>query len=625
MNENEKNKNEENKNEDKKNDNEINDKKRKLFQKRDRVFQIILENKWKYLFILLLTVVVNILTLLSPLIIGYTTDELLSSKNASLTAFEQTLVTVLGGTENIKNNLWLLGAVLISIAAVIGILNYLKGKSAAHVSEHIAENLRNDLFKHLLNLPYSYFNKINTGDIIQRCTSDVDNIRMFFSSQLIEIIRIITLVIVALFYMLNFNVKLSIYSTFLLPFSFIFSLLFIKLFEGTFNNFEECEGHVNTTIQENVSGVRVVKAFNNQTYEIEKFSKVNENFNQALRKVLNAYAIFWSVSDLICMAQYVIAIVAGAYFGYKNIITPGEYVIFISYTTMLIWPVRQLGRVMSEFGKTRVAYFRLCDIFETEVENDLLGGGTPDLDGDIEFKNFSFKFDDEETYTLKNINFKINKGENVGILGSIGSGKSTLMHMLLRFHNYDEGSITINGHELKEVNKTYLRKNIGIALQDNFLYGKSIIENLRLANQEITEKEVFEIAKIANIHQTFKGFKDGYQTEIGEKGVTLSGGQKQRTTIARTLIKKTGTIIFDDSLSAVDPETDANIREQLKTINSNITTIIIAQRINTIMECDKIVVMDKGEITHIGTHEELINQDGIYKEVWDIQNMQSES
>ncbi len=601
------------------------DEKRKLFQKKDRVFQIILENKVKYFTILLFTVLVNVLTLVSPLIIGYTTDEVLGSENASLSSFELKLENVLGGAENIQNNIWLLGVVLILIAAVIGILSYLKGKSAAQVSENISESLRNDLFKHLLDLPYSYFNKINTGDIIQRCTSDVDNIRMFFSNQLVEIVRIVTLVIVALLYMVKFNVKLSIYSTFLLPFAFIFSLVFIKLFESTFTHYEECEGEVNTTIQENVSGVRVVKAFNNQTYEIEKFSKVNENFNQALRGVLRAYAIFWSASDLICMTQYVIAICVGAYFGYQQIITPGEYVVFISYTTMLIWPVRQLGRVMSEFGKTRVAYFRLCDVFETEVENDLQGGITPDLDGDIEFKNFNFKFDDEDSYTLKNINLKINKGENVGILGSIGSGKSTLMHMLLRFHNYNEGSITINGHELSDVNKTYLRKNIGIALQDNFLYGKSIIENLRLANQDITEQEVFEIAKVANIHHTFKNFKDGYETEVGEKGVTLSGGQKQRTTIARTLIKKTGTIIFDDSLSAVDPETDAKIREQLKLVNNDVTTIIIAQRINTIMECDKIVVMDKGEITHIGTHEELINQEGIYKEVWDIQNMQTES
>ncbi len=603
----------------------IENKNRKLFQKKDRVFQIILNNKKSYLGILVLTVVVNVLTLVSPLIIGYTTDEVLGSTNASLSSFERILESLLGGAENIQNNIWLLGLLLVFIAAWIGIFSYLKGKMAANVSENISEGLRNDLFKHLLDLPYSYFNKINTGDIIQRCTSDVDNIRMFFSNQLIEIIRILTLVIVALIYMLNFNVKLSIYSTFLLPFAFVFGIYFIKLFEKIFNNYEECEGHVNTTIQENVSGVRVVKAFNNQTYEIEKFAKVNENFNQALRGILKAYAIFWSASDLLCWSQYVIAILAGSYFGYKQIITPGEYVVFISYTLMLIWPVRQLGRVMSEFGKTRVAYFRLCDIFETDVENDLRGGLTPNLDGDIEFKDFSFKFDDEDTYTLKNINLRIKKGENVGILGSIGSGKSTLMHMLLRFHNYNEGSITINGYELKDVNKTYLRKNIGIALQDNFLYGKSIIENLRLANKEITEQEVFEIAKIANIHHTFKGFKDGYETEVGEKGVTLSGGQKQRTTIARTLIKKTGTIIFDDSLSAVDSETDAKIREQLKQVNSNVTTIIIAQRINTIMECDKIVVMDKGEITHVGTHEELINQAGIYKEVWDIQNIQSEN
>ncbi len=474
-------------------------------------------------------------------------------------------------------------------------------------------------------MPYSYFNKINTGDIIQRCTTDVENIRMFLGVQAVEIIRIVTLVIVALTYMLNFNVTLSILSTFLLPFAFIFGLMFLKMFGSRFDNFEHKEGEVNTAVQENVSGVRVVKAFNNQTYEIEKFTELNESFMLTLRELLTSFAVFWSVSDFICMTQYAVAMISAAYFGYKGYISAGEYVVFVSYTLMLIWPVRQLGRILSEFGKTKVAYGRLNEIFETEIESDLTGGETPNLEGDIEFKDFSFKFDDEEKYTLKNINLKINKGETVGILGSIGSGKSTLMHMLLRLHQYNEGSIKINGHELNNVNKKYLRSKIGIALQDNFLYGKTIIENLKLANPKVTEKEVYEVTEIANIHHTIKGFSDGYDTQIGEKGVTLSGGQKQRTTIARTLIKGSGILIFDDSLSAVDPETDARIRQQLKEVSKDITTIIIAQRINTIMECDKIVVMDKGQITHIGTHDELINVPGIYKEVWDIQNMQSES
>ncbi len=592
--------------------------------KTNKIMQIVFQNKARYALLVICIVCINALSLISPIIIGFTTDELLDTSAGELSSFEQLIVNILGGENNLREHLWLIGVLLVAVAAVIGFLNFLKGRTAAKLSENISENVRNSLFEHLLNLPYSYFNRINTGDIIQRCTSDVDNVRMFLSGQLIECIRIITLVMVALTYMLTFNVKLSLYSTFLLPFSFIFGLMFLKIFGPAFDNFEEKEGQVNTAVQENVSGVRVVKAFNNETYEIEKFTVINQNFNLALRRLLSSFAVFWSVSDFICMAQYAIAMVAAAYFGYKGEITAGEYVVFVSYTAMLIWPVRQLGRILSDFGKTKVAFKRLNEIFDTEVEPDLVGGSTPDLDGDIVFENFNFKFDDEDKYTLTNINLTIKKGETVGILGSIGSGKSTLMHMLLRLHPYNEGSIKINNQELNDVNKKYLRSKIGIALQDNFLYGKTIIENLKLANPKISDREVYEVAKIANIHHTFKNFSKGYGTQVGEKGVTLSGGQKQRATIARTLIKKSNILIFDDSLSAVDPETDANIRTQLKEVSKDITTIIIAQRINTIMECDKIVVMDKGRITHIGTHDELINIPGIYKEVWDIQNMQSE-
>ncbi len=592
--------------------------------KDNKIINIVLNNKFRYILILITLLLINVFSLLSPIIIGYTTDELLTNKASEVTGVERIIINILGGTDNIRNNIWLLGLTLIFIGVIIGLLNFLKGRTGAKLSEDIAENLRNNLFEHLINLPYSYFNNINTGDIIQRCTSDIDNIRMFLSNQLVEVVRIITLMCVALIYMLNFNVKLTVYSTFLLPVSFIFGLMFVKLFDKTFKDFEVKEGKVNTTIQENVSGVRVVKACNNQLYEIDKFNVVNQDFNLALRRLLRAFATFWSVSDFLCMTQYAIAIGVGAYFGYNDIITTGDYVVFISYTAMLIWPVRQLGRILSEFGKTKVSYGRIKEIFDTPIEIDLENGEKPNLNGDIEFKDFSFKFDDEDTYTLRDINLKIKKGENIGILGSIGSGKSTLMHMLLRFHEYDKGSITINGNELKNINKKYLRNEIGMALQDNFLYAKTIIENLKMANQQINEEEVFNVTKVANIHETFKNFSYGYDTEVGEKGVTLSGGQKQRATIARTLIKKTGILIFDDSLSAVDSETDASIRRKLKDISSDVTTIIIAQRINTIMECDRIVVMDKGTITHIGTHSELIKIDGIYKQVWDIQNIKSD-
>ncbi len=590
--------------------------------KNDIVKNILYKNKFLYMWTILLTILISILGLMTPIIIGYVTDGLLSNQSYDMPIWLANYINLIGGEKTAYENLWLIGLLMIIIAIGIGVFSYKKSKLVGYISENIAKDLRDDLYEYLIKMPYSYYKEIQTGDIIQRCTTDVDNIRMFFSGQIINFIRIISLIVIAIYLMLNIDVKLTIISTVMFPFIFLYSILFRGRLNKAFTNMEEAEGELTTVIQENISGIRVVKAFNNQNIEIEKFDNHNKNMGNSMRQLLLEHAKFWATSDFLVISQLAIVTIAGLYYGYLGEITVGEFIIFTSYARLLIWPVRELGRIVVDMTKTTVSLRRLGEIFKKELEKDLDTGDTPSLDGDIVFENVGFEFDDgDNDVVLKNINLTIKKGESVGILGSTGCGKSTLVHLLVRLHDNYEGSIKINGFELNKINKKYLRQNFSIVLQDNFLYAKTIADNIKIANKTALDKDVERVTKISNMHQTIEEFEKGYDTLVGEKGVTLSGGQKQRMTIARTLIKDSKVLIFDDSLSAVDVDTDAKIRQRLKEVNKGITTIIIAQRINTLMECDKIVVMDNGEIKNIGSHNELINAEGLYKEIWKIQNM----
>lgn len=491
-------------------------------------------------------------------------------------------------------------------------------------SENVSYSIRNQLYDKLMKVEYKYYSTMNSGDIIQRCNSDVNLVRMFFGGSIIEVVRVISITTFAIIMMTQMNVKLTIYSTMLLPVILFVSIYVRKMLEKRQVELEDAESKFTTNIQETVNGIRVIKAFNNQNLEIERFKKLNKNLFEKLKNILVGQAFFWSITDLVCLTQFLIVVVSCSIASSKGELSLGEFIIFTTYTLRLIWPIRFTSRIFAEYNKTKVAMRRINEILEAE-EEDLETGEKPEITGDIEFKDLNFVFkDNKNAEVLKNINLKINKGEKVGILGATGSGKSTLMHLLLRLYDYENGNITLNGVELKNINKTHLRENISIVLQDNFLFAKSIFQNIKIANNNANLDNVQKVAKIANIHETIESFENGYETLVGEKGVTLSGGQKQRTTIARTLIRNSNILIFDDSLSAVDVETDQKIREKLSKHNKNLTTIIIAQRINTLIDCDKIVVMDKGQITHVGTHKELITQDGLYKKVWDIQNLDSD-
>jgi len=331
---------------------------------------------------------------------------------------------------------------------------------------------------------------------------------------------------------------------------------------------------------------------------------------------------YWSSSDILCLTQVLLVFTVGIIFAYNGTITAGELLVFNINTGMMVWPVRQLGRVLSDLGRMQVALERVYEILDTPAEKDTLGAVAHDLRGDIVFGDVDFVYESSgDRKIFDQLSFTVKKGETIAILGATGSGKSTLMHTLLRLYDYADGSITINGKELRDISKDHLREKVGIVLQEPFLYSKTIQLNLEMAKDNVTKDEVVEATTTASAHGFIEEFEDGYDTMVGERGVTLSGGQKQRVAIARTLIKNSEMLIFDDSLSAVDTETDAQIRAALDERASDVTTFIISQRITTLMDADRIFVIEGGKLTDEGTHDVLLSRDGLYKRIWDIQSM----
>ncbi len=466
-------------------------------------------------------------------------------------------------------------------------------------------------------MPYAKYGDVQTGDIIQRCTSDVSLIETLLSSQLTELYSAITLLGFVGYFMLKMNVTLTIMSAILMPLLAYISYKTLLKIEKSSIILEENEGKLSTCIQENVSGVRVVRSFGMEKFELDKFNLLNEKMKNLSLDLVKIHGNFWALSDAISQGQIAITILLGAYLGYRGDISVGEYVTFVALTTNALQPVKNLARIFSHISRSKIAIERIEEIMDVEQEDFHTWVEKPSLNTDIKIKDLSLTLDN--TTILDNISFDVKKGESVGIIGTTGSGKSTLMLLLLRIHDVESGKIKFGNTDINLIDKKYLRSKIGIVLQDNFLYAKTIKENLKMANSKVKDDEIFRFSKVASIDDSIREFDEGYETMVGEKGVTLSGGQKQRLTIARTLMKDSDILIFDDSLSAVDTETDRKIRQALNELYSKKTTFIISQRIATIKDCDKILVLEKGRLTQLGSHEELISQDGFYKNVWNIQ------
>lgn len=524
--------------------------------------------------------------------------------------------------ESFTDKLTIITVVAISLVIyqlIRGLMMFTNGYVKGLLGEKVMLDMRTSLYDHIQKLSYKYHNNVDAGDLIQRCTSDVETIKTFLSTQLPEIIYIFISIIAGAIQMSVIDVRIMLVTLIILPVSFISSLIYFKYTTKKFEIVEENEANLTSVIQENVNGVRVVKAFNAELDEIKRFDIENEKVKKSNDKLNNGMAVFWSMSDLSTFLQYALTVFVCILFGRSKIVSTGDIIACMMYIGMLVWPIRNLGRIIADFGKATVAANRIDEVLTEIDEYQENGKLTPEISGKIEFQDVSFKFDDSEEELFKNLSFTINKGETVAFVGRTGSGKSTIANLLVRMFDITGGKILIDGTDIKDIEKHHLRKSVGILLQEPFLYTKTIMENIRIANPKLTEEDVYKVAKIASIHDDINEFELKYNTLVGEKGVTLSGGQKQRIAIARMLVMNKPIIIFDDSLSAVDTKTDAQIRKALKENKEKLTSIIITHRITTAKEADKIIVLNNKTIEAVGTHEELVEKSPLYKSLWDIQ------
>ncbi len=509
----------------------------------------------------------------------------------------------------------------VGLAAIEGVGTFMTGRLAAQTAEGVTRRLRNYLFDHIQNLPFTYHDAHQTGDLIERVTSDVDALRRFFADQAIGIGRIILLFVINFIALLNLNVKLAFLSIIIIPFVIITSMMFFKRVTKAYEAYQEQEAVLSTTLQENLSGVRVVKAFARQEFESTKFEKDNFEKFQRGKRLNMMHALFWPVSDTLCTFQILGGYLAGALMAIDGSITIGTYLAYAGLVVWIIYPMRNLGRLIVQVSTGLVSFGRVKEIIKEDREALDDGDVAPQagVKGAVKFEQVGFVYPSGST-ALADITFECRPGQVVALLGSTGSGKTTLVNLLPRFYDYSEGHILLDGVELKRYPRRYLRRQIGIVEQEPFLFSRSIRENITYGvNREVSQAEIEAAAKAAAIHDAITGFPQGYATLLGEKGVTLSGGQKQRVAIARTLLKNPRILILDDSTSSVDTETEAEIREALEKLMHNRTTFIIAHRIQSIMNADLILVLDNGRIVQHGTHDTLVNQDGIYRQIFNIQ------
>ncbi len=520
----------------------------------------------------------------------------------------------------------IIASVLILIVTVIACLfDYVSRMSTAKCSEGFIKSMRDELYSHIQRLPFSWHTDNSTGDIIQRCTSDVTVILNFVTGQLLTVIGTFFLLIIYFVIMFSISIPMSITAFAFLPVMVMYSVFFYSRIGKRFLAADEAEGELMTQVQENLTGVRVVKAFGREKHETEQFDSKNDKWADHWIHLGRLTSVYWATGDLITGFQVLSVLVMGVYQSVGGNISVGQLIAFMSYNAVMLWPVRGLGRVLSEMSKAGVSIDRVQYILNAKEEKSASDATRPDMTGDIEFNNVTFRYKDDLLPVLKNVSFKVPKGKTFAILGGTGSGKSTMMHLLDKLYSLpkDSGSIKISGVDIDKIELSWLRTNVGIVLQEPFLFSMTIEENIKATNKNASTDEVRKVAKIACVDDDIINMAKGYETVVGEKGVTLSGGQKQRVAIARMLLQKAPIKIFDDSLSAVDAETDAKIRDELAKNEDNSTVILISHRITTLMKADCILVLENGEVAQQGTHEELVNKDGIYKRIYDIQ-MRSE-
>jgi ATP-binding cassette, subfamily B, bacterial len=525
------------------------------------------------------------------------------------------------GVPDMAGLLPIIAAGFILLAMAQGTFTFMGGRWAAQASESTVRRLRDYLYDHIQRLSFAYHDKTPTGELIQRSTSDVDTLRRFFGEESVGLGRILMLFIVNFTAMLTLNVQLAVISVVIVPLIILMSIYFFKKIGQRYEIFQAQEGKLSTTLQENLAGVRVVRAFARQDFERDKFEVTNRGRYESGRRLLMLHALYWPSTDLIVGVQLVIGYGVGATMAMNGTITVGTFMAYMGMLTWIMWPIRNIGRLIVQMSMAMVSFDRVSEIIREDREPLDTGTHIPDgrLQGEVIFDDVRFAYA-ENMSVLNGISFSCEKGLVVALIGPSGAGKTSLINLLPRFYEY-QGSVKLDGVELRDYPRRELREQIGIVLQEPFLFSKTIKENIKYGvHREVTDEEVFRAARAAAVHDVIMTFPDGYDTIVGEKGVTLSGGQKQRVTLARTLLKDPAILILDDATSSVDSETEATIREALDELIPGRTTFIIAHRVQSVMNADLILVLEKGRIVQSGTHEELLEEGGMYRRIYELQS-----
>ena len=568
----------------------------------------------------------TLFNMMTPQIIRMTVDSVITEQKLPDWIADLSIGGWIG--QSVQRMLLFSAGAVVAAAALGGIFNFFAKLNTSRAAESTIKELRDNLYSHIQKLPFSWHTSHQTGEIIQRCTSDVEVIRTFISQQMVEVFRISFMLIMTMVIMFSMNVKISLVAIAFIPLIFFHSFFFRKKISKRFQEADIMEGELSSVTQENLTGVRVVRACGRENFEIDRFDEKNEAYSELWIKLGKMMTAFWTTSDFTCAMQIMVVMCVGAYSAVHGEITLGEFLALIAYNATLSWPIRALGRIISEMSKAAVSVERLRYILESQPEQDAPQVVEPPMDRDIVFDHVTFSYEDQKP-VLDDVSFTIPAGKTFAVLGGTGSGKTTLMHLMNRLYEIEDGKgkITIGGVDIKDISLAYLRKNISIVLQEPFLFSRTIQENIGIACREIDPSRKFdavqEAAREACIDESIQNFKNGYDTVVGERGVTLSGGQKQRVAIARMLMQQASIMIFDDSLSAVDAETDAKIRAALRERLGAATVILISHRVTTLMQADQILVLEHGRVADMGTHAELIGRPGIYQDIYNIQ-MQSD-
>jgi len=562
----------------------------------------------------------TLFTYASPLVLRSTIDSIIGDKPLAAPDPLLNLFRYLGGVAVLRQKLWYAGLLLIGIALFRGVFNYLTGRWSAAASESIALKLRNDLYSKLQKVPAPFYFRYKTGDLVQRCTSDVETIRKFFGVQVVDVGKSLLMLLFVIPILFSLDVKMAFLAMAIIPLIITFAVIFFLKIKSKFKIADESEGSLSATLQENLTGIRIVRAFAREDYEIGKFKEKNSIYRKNVFNLIRTLGIYWGLSDALIYFQTGLVLIAGTYWTIQGEITLGTLVAFMTYEEFLLWPIRAAGRTLTDLGKAFVSIGRIQAILDEPPESDSgYSEGSDRIQGSIVFDDVTFAYEKGDP-VLKNISFTIAQGETVVIIGPTGSGKSTLVNLLPRLWEITKGSILIDGKEIRTYNRYYLRKQIGIVLQEPFLYSKTLQDNILIGTSDNrNEHKLVEATQIAAIHDEILTFEKGYDTLVGERGVTLSGGQKQRIAIARTLLRNPPILIFDDSLSALDTKTEARINNALAGRHGKATTIVITHRLNTAVNADHIIVLENGVITQEGTHAELFDTPGLYKRLWDLQ------